>query len=346
MQTVNNVHSQDHKRGFAYQMKMVWCQNRAVTLLVIVSTVVAVLGSIGIFWDDRIVVGAPVWAKTTKFAISMAVYGATLLWMFSYIQRPNRFMKIFMSATGYILLLELGLVITQAIRGQAMHYNFSTPLDGTLYIIMTVGIYLLWGVSMVMGYIMLRQNLPGKALGWSIRLGLLISVLAGFGLGTLMTNPTASQMTKITSGAPDAGSIIGAHTVGAEDGGPGLPLLGWSTTHGDLRIPHFFGLHGLQVIPLIGLMVSRRREKWLSENHKLTLVIVATAGYVGFVGLVTWQALRAQSIIAPDGLTFIVLATLVMATLGSSGLIIGHARLTVKPDLLNPGEKQAYSSSS
>jgi hypothetical protein len=108
-------------------------------------------------------------------------------------------------------------------------------------------------------------------------------------------------------------SISGAHTVGVEDGGPGLPVVGWSTVAGDLRVGHFIGLHALQSVPILGILLIRFAPAWLRPSDRVRLIITAGLAYIAITLLATWQALRAQPLLRPDALTLGALAAILLA---------------------------------
>ena len=300
-----------------------WSVNRPMTVLFWAMVVTSVLGILGLLLDPRTVLGQPTWAKTTKFSLSLVFYSSTMLWIFGYDTLRPRLSRFILSASAYILGFEMILMIFQGARAVPMHFNNTTPFDATLFSIMGATITLLWFVNALGVAVLLVQQIPSRAFAWSLRLGLIIA-LVGMMEGFMMTSPTSAQMALLQAGQHSA--MIGAHTVGAPDGGPGLPLLGWSTTNGDLRIGHFVGLHGLQIIPLLGLFLMLRRERWLTERHKVLLVMIGAAGYLGLTVLVTWQALRGQPLIAPDLLTITVFAALVTATLTATSVVLLQAR--------------------
>ena len=87
-----------------------------------------------------------------------------------------------------------------------------------------------------------------------------------------------------------------AHTVGAPDGGPGLPVVSWSTVAGDLRPAHLLGLHALQVLPLLGWLVTLRGGR-LAPTRQTALVLSVAAVYLLITGLVLSQALRGHPLL-------------------------------------------------
>lgn len=275
------------------------------------------LGLIGMLADPRIVTGMPVWAKPTKFAISIAIYGITWAWLYARTRElaPGRTRGLF--AAGTLAAVTLGveqvIIVMQAARGTTSHYNATTPFDTAMWATMGVSIVLLWFGSLYLaaGLFRVRGVDPARAL--AVRAGAVLSVV-GMALGFIMTTDPSLQA------QADLG-IVGAHTVGAIDGGPGLPLLGWSTVAGDLRIPHFVGMHALQALPLLLIvleLLAARVGVLGSPVVRRRLVAVATAAFTAVLALLTWQALRGQSIVAPDALTASTFGAIVVATVVGS----------------------------
>ncbi|WP_329052129.1 hypothetical protein OG738_06725 [Amycolatopsis sp. NBC_01488] len=280
--------------------------------------VVAVLCVAALLLDRRTLAGAPIWAKPFKFAVSGALYFATWSWLVSLLPRFRRTAGWLTNFLVLIFAAEYVLLVFQAVRGRASHFNNATPLDAGIYSVMAKMIMALWVATFALTVLVMFTKVADRASFWAVRAGAVLS-LVGISLGILMTSPTAQQLAQWqTGGKPD---MIGAHTVGLADGGPGLPILGWSTVAGDLRIPHFVGMHALQALPLLALALAAlapRFARLRDDVVRARLVLVGAAGYAGLIALVTWQALRAQSIVHPDALTLGAFAVLVAgAGLGS-----------------------------
>ena len=263
---------------------------------------------IGLWLDPRTIAGAPAWLKPAKFSLSIAVYTLTLAWVFGFLGAWRRMRRFVSLTTATVLIMEFAIIALQTWRGTTSHFNVGTPLDAALFGLMGAGIALQTLVSTAVAVALWRQSFDDPALGWALRLGMTISIL-GASTGGLMTAPTAAQLDAArTNGRL---TIAGAHTVGAPDGGPGVPGTGWSREHGDIRVAHFVGLHALQALPLIALMLYRRR---CSDSVRVRLTQVTGGGYGAFFALLLWQALRGQSVVAPDTVTIAAFATVSAAT--------------------------------
>ncbi|HTJ33722.1 MAG TPA: hypothetical protein VL738_10865 [Dactylosporangium sp.] len=110
-------------------------------------------------------------------------------------------------------------------------------------------VVVLWTASLVVAIVVGIQRDTDPVVRSAARLGFAVS-LAGMLLGFLMTMPTGAQQAELDRGGSPA--MIGAHSVGVADGGPSMPVTGWSSAGGDLRVPHFTGIHALQALPLLG----------------------------------------------------------------------------------------------
>ena len=302
-----------------------WHTHAPLTLSALVTALVTVFFIVGIFADPRVLTGAPAWLKPTKFGVSITLYSLTLVWILGFVRGKRRWVSVLGWTVLTTFALEWFAIITQTVRGTTSHFNVATPLDAALWGLMAVTIAVLWGANFVVAGLLLFQKFENPAFAWSLRLGLALTII-GMGLGYLMTSPTAQQLAGWQAGG--AVSIVGAHTVGLPDGGPGLPVTGWSTQGGDLRIPHFIGMHALQVIPFLGWWTSRRKR--LAMRVRVALVGVESSFYLGVMLIITQQALRAQPLLRPDALTLGLLAGLVVAAGFAAFVTLGQPQRSNK----------------
>jgi hypothetical protein len=268
------------------------------------------------FWilDSRQLLGVSVWEKPIKFYISVAIFSFTYSWLSSFLTRGGRWVKL----TGFViamsLAVEIVIILAMASIGETSHFNVSTPTAIAIWSIMATFISIVLFSTIFISLMIFFQKQQEFNLKLALALGS-INTAVGMGLAYLMTWPTATQLANYQG-------IAGAHAVGVSDGGPGLPFLGWSTVAGDLRVGHFFGLHSIQVAGIL-LAVSLL----LPLAFRVPLLIVGNLTWLGFVGLVTWQSLRAEPFASPSALTLTGLAVLLaVAALSFALLVMAQSR--------------------
>lgn len=227
-------------------------------------------------FDQRAVAGLNPWVKPLKFCVSVTAYVWTLAWFAGHLR--SRWVWVVSRGTALVFAVEMACIVSQAARGVTSHYNVSTPYDAAVFSLMGMAIAfntLLVAVTLALFFLRLRGPLAPAYL-WGVRAGLLL-----FFLGSLEGMAMVSNM---------------AHTVGAPDGGAGLPFVNWSTRAGDLRVAHFLAFHALQLLPLAGHGLSLYRPGW-ARGRQAACVLALAAVYAAVVSLVFWQALAGRPLL-------------------------------------------------
>jgi hypothetical protein len=302
------------KQRTSIMVATLWRASAPLTVTGFSMLAVLALTALGLAVDPRVVTGAPVWLKPAKFAISISIYAFTLAWMFSFIGSWVRTRQVVGWTTAIVMFVEMAIIALQAYRGTTSHFNASTPLDIALFSVMGLAIVVQTVSSIAVAVALWRQPFADAALGRALRLGMTMTIVGAF-TGGLMTAPTEQQLAAARAG--EAMTIAGAHTVGAPDGGPGIPGTGWSTEHGDLRVPHFLGLHALQALPIVAMVLARRK---VHDTRRARLVAIAAASYATLFGILLTQALRGQSLLTPDPVTAALLASWLLASIAATAI--------------------------
>jgi hypothetical protein len=294
--------------------------HRPLVVLAVSTGVLAVVLLPAMALDDRQLLGVSVWLKPWKFAVSIAIYVLTVAWMVTLLHTGARLARAAATLAAVALGIEITLITVQAARGVPSHFNTQTPLDSMLFNLMGASIVSAWVATLVLALLLARQRLDDPVLAAGLGWGLAVSLL-GMLLAVLMINPiNQAWVQQLSHGPPPL--LDGGHTVGAIDGGPGLPVTNWSTRAGDLRVPHFVGIHALQLLPLVAWLLSRHGQRLgLGSGRQIGLVRVVGLGYLGVVVLLLWQALRGEPVTRPGAATLTAAGVLLLAGTAAAVLL-------------------------
>jgi hypothetical protein len=230
--------------------------------------------------DGRTLNGVSVWMKPAKFYLSVAIQSATMAWALTLLAPAGRQSRGVRVAAWLFVgwaVLELAYITLQAGRGLPSHFNVTTTLYRTLYSLMGIGALTMIACTGYLGARILRRPDPDArpVLARAAGVGLLATAVLGGAMGIYLG---AQRGHWVGGPATDAG---------------GLPLTGWSTAGGDLRVAHFFGLHAMQVIAAAGWLAGR-----LAARRGTLVVSAVTFGWAVLTVAVFVQAVSGRPFLA------------------------------------------------
>jgi hypothetical protein len=291
--------------------------------------------AVGLFVDDRLLMGESVWLKPMKFGLAMGVYGLTLAWLLSKLRKGRRIGWWLGTIFAVAGLLDVGAVTYAAAHGTFSHFNDNTDsVARTVQTVFSFGIMPLLLTTLIIAILVLIQRTGDRALTRALRAGLGLA-LASMVVALWLSTASGATPRTVTDANGNPVSMTGGHGIGDPDG-TGMPLTNWSTTGGDLRVPHLVGLHAIQVLLLVTaiLNVLATRRSWLSDERvRARLVGVAALGYTGVFSVLTWQAKRGQSVIHPDQQTLIAFAGVAVFTSVMAAAVIVAVRRSPAPPI-------------
>jgi hypothetical protein len=314
--------------------------HRPLMIMVVVMAALVVAAGIGLVVDDRRLLTESIWAKPFKFAVSFVIYGATLAWLLPQLRRARRTLWTLGTVFAVTGIVDVGFIALQAARGTFSHFNTSAdPVNAIGQQVFMSGVLGLFGASLVIAVMLLFQRVGERALTWSLRAGVALAVL-GMGVAFFIAGSSGGERT-VEDAYGNPVPLGGAHGVGVPDGS-GMPITNWSASGGDLRVPHFIGLHAIQVFVLavLALTALATRVSWLrSERVRAQLTGVVILGYTGLFVITAWQALRGQSLIHPDAATWTAAgATLAVTVLLGAATVASARRRPVGRHRASAGE--------
>lgn len=219
-------------------------------------------------FSNNEVLGINAFIKPLKFYLSTVFFVWSIAWYMYYLPE-QKLVNVYTWIVIAVMTFELVYITYMASQGQKSHFNVSSNFHALMWSLMgsTVGFMVLFlCIVNVLFFVHEFPELP-SAYVWGIRFGILLFIIFAF-----------------------EGFVMGAkmsHTIGGPDGGPGIPFFNWSVKYGDLRVAHFFGMHALQVLPIVAFF-------WLKD---VKFIWGASFIYFLIASFILYIALNAKPLI-------------------------------------------------
>ena len=201
--------------------------------------------------------GAVSWRKPIMFGEAFGVTLLSLGCIIGFLPISRIVGWVLSGMVGIASAGEVLLISMQQWRGVPSHFNLNTPFDAAVFGAMGILVFFVEIVIIVLAvWTWVSLDAP-RALGWSIRFGMLLLV--------------SSQV---------LGNLIianGSSTFGAA---------------GAMKVPHALSFHGAQVLPCLAFLLLF--ASW-DETRRIRTVVMAAIAYVALVAVSAAQAFRGRA---------------------------------------------------
>ncbi len=262
---------------------------------------------IGVWLMDGGSLAGPVsWRKPIVFGLSGGITILTVGWVLSVLPRRLTLGWLLAFGIGLGFFIDVALIQIQQWRGVPSHFNMATPFDSVVFGVMGVGVIPVEvGVLVLAIWTFSSLRDQRASLAWAIRLGMALLVVSQI-FGNLIIQNGVSKVFD-----PDTGEFLMERVRTAAIFGAA----------GSMKIPHALALHGIQVLPILALILGQ--STW-DESRRLRVVLIAALGYAGMVAVSAAQTFRG---LAPFDLggpaAFLLVASAATVAAAYSGAILG-----------------------
>ena len=210
-------------------------------------------------FDDTQVLGQNAWLNPMKYYFSIGIFIWSMGWYLYYL---NNLFQRNVLIWGFLLttFIQTSIVLLQSIRGVSSFYNINSPFDKLVFGFQTVSqiVFILLMVVTTYFFYYQKKNSKSQHFTWGIRMGMII-FLIGLFIGVYMMMVYGNNE-----------SILGSNILNKK--------------HGNLKIPFFLGIHGLQIIPLLSYYFFQNKKQVINFTL-LYFIMMVVFLFMAFINL-------------------------------------------------------------